>query len=528
MSGNPFNLLSISIAEFDKLSGNSLTHTYPTDVHLEKYYPTSNIADKCIPDGAHIYHEDQTGIILPITEDNTELIQVLHKYISSFKFTTSPTPPKPIPSSPSSNIPNNNDNGFQNSQYLYGSVFFRNKLDDRVRRGAIQKSILVVTTKPLFTLFIPLMRDAIDRISPYVTIGDQKLSEHVYVCGMTNPLLENSKYGWDYYASIAADNTLSVGSVRFPKISFEGSDSPLRIFPPKLVKSKHSQSYSGELRLSPKKTPTSIKSIYRKLNPFISSKNESQFSQKDLISQVVSDGELEFLWPYIMPNSESMLDWTVTGHVTLYKMTLCIKDGLNTFYSRHSGPLSHKYEKVLANIHFILGKLFKENEEVIYSQEQLAYLDRKSLDEKEKILNEQTAKNKRDSSFLHIKLQKPLEQEYMVINSEVKQTSQRSLFVHKVVRLQLDSNKQYTFLENPEYFVYVVNRVSEEQTELTQVHVIRATNLSEKRDKYTYFSSALETRKLLIERLDKDATDYSNIVVSDSDSSEDEDLGSSE
>nr|CAG4719028.1 unnamed protein product [Naegleria fowleri] len=751
---NSFCVLSVSIAEFDKLCGNSLTHTYPRDVHLEKYYPTLNIADKCIPDGGHIYSEDQTGIILPISEDKSELIQALQKYVPSFKTSTTPLSPK----TPSLTVGNDNIPVIQQpaGQYLYGSVLFRNKLDDRVKRGAIQKSILVVTTKPLFTLFTPLMRDAIERIinaeeeyiqtsdptelekkvektyvilkelyeslkvsidvasstftkkltitfndkqyalkvpkskedtyngaslidfitifekhicyiwealllsrrilfvgspakivtmcclscplliqpmkgitnriSPYVTIGDPKLSEIVYVCGMTNPILENSKTSWDYYASIAAGKVLykkqkmslvaksefttfikqvlsgikkgkseswvreqfnqfnlnflktvptskkkiisqvfiysnlyrrfcsssmpvspitptspgvdmygnsMYNNVRtFAKVglNLDGSESPLKVLSPKLVKDKHSRSSSGELtKKSPRKS--ALKTIYRKLNPFISTKDESStFSHKELIPLVISDVELEFLWPYIMPNSESMLDWSITGHVTLYNMTLCIKDGLNTFYSRHNGPLSHRYEKVLANIHYVLGQLFKESDgtNIIYSQELLESLDRKTLQEREKSLLDTTTKNKRDCSFVHVKFERPIEAEFLVINSEVKQTSQRSLFVHKIVRLHLQDNNKYIFSDNPEYVVYVVNRMSDEQTELTQVHVIKATNLSEKRDKYMYYNPAIETRKLLMDRLNEDVTDYTNFNTSDSESddndSEDEDM----
>ena len=168
---NPFSLLSVSIAEFDKLCGNSLTHTYPKSVKLEEHYPSCNIADKCIPDGGHIYSEDQTGIILPVNGDQKELIQMIQQHIPSFKC-ASRTPSTPTtPGTLTLPSPSVNDGYLSPSspvatqtQYLYGSVLFRNKLDERVRRGAIQKSILVITTKPLFTLFTPIMRDVIERL----------------------------------------------------------------------------------------------------------------------------------------------------------------------------------------------------------------------------------------------------------------------------------------------------------------------------------------------------------------------------
>lgn len=454
-----------------------------------------------------------------------------------------------------------------------------------------------------------------------MTIGDPKLEEHVYICGMTNPILENSKFGWDYYASIAAGSVLykrqkislvsksefkdflkqvltgikngkneswvreqfvqfntnflkhvphskkksitqqfvhsplytkylstspvfpsspidpsftssplPISKLAAKKLGFDTTPdmSPSKKVKHKLIKQTSQNSDLKVGRRSPKRV--SIINFYRKLNPFVSSnKNEIVFSQKDLISAVISDGELEQLWPYVMPNSESMVDWSVTGHVTMYNMSLCIKDGLNTFYSRHNGPLHHRYEKVASNIHHVLNVLLKDpdGEDLIYSREILTTLDRKTLAEREKALLDMVNKNKRDCSFVHVKIERPIEEELLVVNSEVKQTSQRSLFVHKVIRLQSDS-LQYVLLDNPEYFVYVLNRLSDEETELTQVHVVRATCLSEKRDKYCYFNTAMETRKILLDILQTDQSDYSTYVDnlsddSDSDESSDED-----
>ncbi|KAL9658793.1 hypothetical protein ABK040_005947 [Willaertia magna] len=817
-----FALLSISIAEFDILDGNTLSYTYPKTVQLEKYYPEFQIADKCIPDGGHIYSEDQTGIILPIDESNVELQEMLNQHLPNFKLIKTCSPSTPITNNNenSDNVSSNNvDISQQHQHYLYGSVFFRNKIDDRVRRGAIQKSILVVTTKPLFTLFTSLLRDTMEqisqceeqllikygeegmnkeekknliynileklynemkdsiesangsltrklnislydkvyqlkvpklredifngasltdlvklfekhicyiweallfsrrllfvgspakvvmmcclscplliyplkgtsnRIAPYVTVGDPKLEEHTFICGMTNPILETSKTSWDYYASIAAGkvlykrqkislisksefkdflkqvltgikhgkseswvrdqfnqfnlnflnhvpfskkksitqnfihcplykrfalsnnsaissvvgasfygsnnsspatntnntssisgNTLTSNSLLFNQhllhensqaVSSSNVNNVRTLFsprtkrttpslppffelnhsnslettttPPSLLQKslplrylKHTRSQSGDItntvtngkKISPRRV--SIINFYRKINPFISSKNEIVFSQKDLIASVISDHELDILWPYLMPNSDQMLDWNVTGHVTQYNMSLCIKDDTpnDTFYSRHSGPLKHRYEKVIRNIHNVLNLLFKEsdNYELIYTKELLLSLDRKTLTERERALLDIPNKNKRDSSFIYIKMEKPVEEELLVVNSEVKQTSYRSLFVHKVLKLQSDS-MQFNILDNPEYFVYVVNRISEEETELTQVHVIRAANLSEKRDKYLYYNTALALRKVLIEKLEADTLDYSTITdyTSDDSSSEEED-----
>jgi hypothetical protein len=83
-----------------------------------------------LPDGGHLYEEDSTFIVLE--SPPPEL------YKSKKTEETSDSP-------------------------LYGMVFFRNKKDNTVKRGAVQKSILLFCFKPLFTVFDPLMRLALSR-----------------------------------------------------------------------------------------------------------------------------------------------------------------------------------------------------------------------------------------------------------------------------------------------------------------------------------------------------------------------------
>lgn len=90
------------------------------------FYKDRKLADLALPDGGHLYSEDATLIVLD-------------------------TPPPEI---------------FQGNEKgpLYGMVYFRNKPDPTVKRGAIQKSFLLFTFKPLFTVFEPLMKLGLSRI----------------------------------------------------------------------------------------------------------------------------------------------------------------------------------------------------------------------------------------------------------------------------------------------------------------------------------------------------------------------------
>lgn len=90
------------------------------------YYKDRKLADLALPDGGHLYTEDATLIVLD-------------------------PPPSEI---------------FQSTEKgpLYGMVYFRNKPDSTVKRGAIQKSFLLFSFKPLFTVFEPLMKIGLSRI----------------------------------------------------------------------------------------------------------------------------------------------------------------------------------------------------------------------------------------------------------------------------------------------------------------------------------------------------------------------------
>src|SRR3989338_6609674 len=63
----------VCIAEFDILKGNTLSYIYPPERDVQTDYSipdesvpnAMNLADMCLPDGAHVYEEDQTYMFLP-------------------------------------------------------------------------------------------------------------------------------------------------------------------------------------------------------------------------------------------------------------------------------------------------------------------------------------------------------------------------------------------------------------------------------------------------------------------------------
>lgn len=110
-------LHSLSIAEFELKIGNTLSHRHP-EFEIPGYDDTF-LADCCLPDGAHLVEEDYTAIILE---------------------------PKGGPDT-----------------ILYGLGFFANVRDSTVKRGAIQRALLIILRQPYFGPLIPLVRHGIKK-----------------------------------------------------------------------------------------------------------------------------------------------------------------------------------------------------------------------------------------------------------------------------------------------------------------------------------------------------------------------------
>eukprot|EP01125_Pyxidicula_operculata_P020916 TRINITY_DN786_c0_g2_i1.p1 TRINITY_DN786_c0_g2~~TRINITY_DN786_c0_g2_i1.p1 ORF type:complete len:1085 (+),score=296.57 TRINITY_DN786_c0_g2_i1:20-3274(+) len=125
MTSNP--LLLVAIAEFDIDEGNTLSVIYPKNFDLEgRGLEKNQIADKCLPDGAHIHQEDCTFLFIDIPDVKKE--------------------------SSESNITK-----------AYAMAMFKNKPDSTVRRGAIQKSMVAFTRIPIFDILQPILREGVSR-----------------------------------------------------------------------------------------------------------------------------------------------------------------------------------------------------------------------------------------------------------------------------------------------------------------------------------------------------------------------------
>ncbi|KAL0481302.1 hypothetical protein AKO1_012751 [Acrasis kona] len=141
----------VCIAEFDILKGNTLSHTYPPHRDVQELYSNAdhellaplNIADMCLPDGAHVYEEDQTYMILPVK--GVEMRKELELT--------------------------------ESQKYIYGCILFRNKKDSTVKRGAIQKSILLLSSQPYFTMWDGMMRNTINRVINKIEEPDKALMQ---------------------------------------------------------------------------------------------------------------------------------------------------------------------------------------------------------------------------------------------------------------------------------------------------------------------------------------------------------------
>lgn len=133
-------LLLIAIAEFDIDTGNSLSCLYPPDIDLAgiggEAHPLSagQIADHCLPDGGHLRNFDIVRFSLPLCA-----------------------------------VPG-----------LFGVAVFSSLRVASVRRGAVQKSIVLCGRVKFLDVFVPVLKLCLDRImanaaEPGNTIGSLKL-----------------------------------------------------------------------------------------------------------------------------------------------------------------------------------------------------------------------------------------------------------------------------------------------------------------------------------------------------------------
>ena len=187
-------LHSVSFAEFDIDVGNTLAHKYP-QFKIDEY-DDEYLANCCLPDGGHIHAEDRTFLILQVK--HTVLASSLApaapakkgKGSSSSSSSSARKEKKAKKSarkdkdkekekdkdddddddaedgdaSSSSGPPSSRNSvthavaateggGGGETVTLYGVGYFRNRPDKTVKRGAIQKAILILAWQPFFEMY---------------------------------------------------------------------------------------------------------------------------------------------------------------------------------------------------------------------------------------------------------------------------------------------------------------------------------------------------------------------------------------
>ena len=135
-------------------SGNTLTVRVP-DFELPGY-SHQDLANLCLPDGAHLYTEDRTYLVLPLPEDyeaqSRKLIKARKRAGASSETALGTRG--------------------QSDVYLFGVALYHNKRDPTMKRGAVQRSMLLLLTEPVVGLFLPVLREC---LSQYMETPDTKL-----------------------------------------------------------------------------------------------------------------------------------------------------------------------------------------------------------------------------------------------------------------------------------------------------------------------------------------------------------------
>lgn len=185
--------------------GNTLTHKYP-QFKLEEF-DDEYLANCCLPDGGHIHSEDRTYHILPIkiTQKKQKSAKKLTKKKLKKDETVDPEDiepeselqsPRSSPSSPSLSPSTSPDHPEDEERILYGVGYFRNRPDKTVKRGALQKAILVLTWQPFFEIYS----------APALATLERYLDDHKNGCKNGKALLKN------FYESI--QNLRSQGNLQ--------------------------------------------------------------------------------------------------------------------------------------------------------------------------------------------------------------------------------------------------------------------------------------------------------------------------
>jgi hypothetical protein len=121
--------------EFDIDVGNTLTHRYPQFTLAE--YDDEYLGNCCLPDGGHIHREDRTFLVLQVRQ-KTKVTKKSKKNKRKKK---------------DDNADEDSAEEKEQLRTLYGVAYFVSRTDATVKRGALQKSMLVLSYHPYFDLY---------------------------------------------------------------------------------------------------------------------------------------------------------------------------------------------------------------------------------------------------------------------------------------------------------------------------------------------------------------------------------------
>ncbi|KAG2386154.1 hypothetical protein C9374_002600 [Naegleria lovaniensis] len=172
------DIFCLCLAEFDLLKGNTLSYVYPPERRAILSHFSQHMGDYCLPDGAHYFEEDTTLVVIPSNvtgslksfnlDENEEtslgngMIGATEGDMGNNNQSTSTATGSSSSSSQQQNMLSFIEPYVDKPMYAH--CLFRNKKDSRVKRGAIQKSLILFSTQPHFTVYENLLRVAINRI----------------------------------------------------------------------------------------------------------------------------------------------------------------------------------------------------------------------------------------------------------------------------------------------------------------------------------------------------------------------------
>ena len=140
--------------EFDIDVGNTLTHRYPP-FQLEEY-DDEYLGNCCLPDGGHIHGQDRTFLILHLKALSVPAGTIKKKKLKKLK---KKDEIKEEDVKQAALLELVDEQGIT----LYGVGYFISRTDSTVKRGAIQKSILILSYHPYFDLFYEPAKATLER-----------------------------------------------------------------------------------------------------------------------------------------------------------------------------------------------------------------------------------------------------------------------------------------------------------------------------------------------------------------------------